>query len=44
MKTGVPLITIRTVRTKLNKEALGKIKNPSKNDGRGCPPLLKFGQ
>ena len=30
MKTGVPMITIRTVRANLNKEALGKIKNPSK--------------
>ena len=29
---------------KLNKEILGKIKNPSKNDRRGCPSLLKFGQ
>ena len=29
---------------KLNKETLGKIKNPSKNDRRGCPSLLKFGQ
>ena len=29
---------------KLNKEALGKIKNTSKNDGRGCPSLLKFDQ
>ena len=44
MKTGVPMITIRTVRAKLNKEALGKIKNTSKNDRRGCPSLLKFGQ
>ena len=44
MKTGVPMITIRTVRAKLNKEALGKIKNTSKNDRRGCPSLLKFDQ
>ena len=44
MKTGVPMITIRTVRAKLNKEALEKFKNTSKNDRRGCPPLLKFGQ
>ena len=44
MKTGVPMITIRTVRAKLNKEALGKVKNTSKNDRRGCPSLLKFGQ
>ena len=29
---------------KLNKEAPGKIKNTSKNDQRGCPSLLKFGQ
>ena len=44
MKPGVPMITIRTVRAKLNKEALGKVKNTSKNDRRGCPSLLKFGQ
>ena len=44
MKTGAPMITIRTVRAKLNKEALGKVKNTSKNDRRGCPSLLKFGQ
>ena len=44
MNTGVPMITIRTVRAKLNKMALGKIKNTSKNDRRGCPFLLKFGQ
>ena len=30
--------------TKLNKEALGKIKNTSKNDWRGCPSPLKFDQ
>ena len=29
---------------KLNKEALGRTKNISKNDRRGCPSLLKFGQ
>ena len=29
---------------KLNKEALGKISNTSKNYWRGCPSLLKFGQ
>ena len=28
----------------MNKEALGKIKNISKNDRRVCPSLLKFGQ
>ena len=44
MKPGVPMITIRTVRAKLNKEALGKVKNTSKNDRKGCPSLLKFGQ
>ena len=46
MKTGVPMITIRirTVRTKLNEEVLEKIKNTSKNDRKGCPFLLKFGQ
>ena len=44
MKTGVPMITICIVRAKLNKEALGKINNTSKNDQRGFPPLLKFGQ
>ena len=44
MKTGVPMITILTVHAKLNKAALGKIKNTSKNDQRGCPSLLKFGQ
>ena len=44
MKTGIPMTTISTVRAKLNKEALGKIKNTSKNDRRGCPSLLKFGQ
>ena len=44
LKTGVPIIIIRTAREKLNKEALGKIKNTSKNDRRGCPFLLKFGQ
>ena len=42
MKTGVPMIG--RVRAKLNKEALGKVKNTSKNDRRGCPSLLKFGQ
>ena len=44
MKTGIPMITIRTVCVKLNEEALGKIKKTSKNDRRGCPSLLKFGQ
>ena len=44
MKTGFPMITIRTVRAKLDKEALEKIKNTSKNDRRGYPPLLKFSQ
>ena len=39
MKTG-----LKTVRAKLNKEALGKIKSTSKNDRRGCLPLLKLGQ
>ena len=29
---------------KLNKEALGKIKNTNKNDRRGCASLLKFDQ
>ena len=43
IKTGVAMITIRAARAKLNKETLGKIKNTSKNDRRGCPPLLKFG-
>ena len=38
------MITIRTVRAKLNKEALGKVKNTNKNDRRGCPSLLKFSQ
>ena len=28
---------------KLNKEAIGKTKNTSKSDRRGCPSLLKFG-
>ena len=42
--TGLPMITICIVSAKLNKEALGKIKNTSKNDQRGFPPLLKFGQ
>ena len=44
MNTGVPMVTIRTLRAKLNKETLGKIKNTSKNDRRGCPSYLKFGQ
>ena len=44
MKTGAPMITIRTVSAKLNKEALRKVKKTSKNDRRGCPSLLKFGQ
>ena len=44
MKTGAPMITIRTVRAKLNKEAIGKIKNTSQNDRRDFPSLLKFGQ
>ena len=44
MKAGVPMITIRTVRAKLNEEALGKIKSTSKNDRRGCPSFLKFGE
>ena len=39
MKTG-----LKTVPAKSNEEALGKIKNTSKNDRRGCLPLLKFGQ
>ena len=29
---------------KLNKEALGNIKNTSKTDRRGCPSVLKLGQ
>ena len=37
MKTGVPMITIRTVRAKLNKEALGKMTEEAVH-------LLKFGQ
>ena len=28
--------------TKLNKRALGKVKNTSKNDRKGLPPLSKF--
>ena len=44
MITGVPMTTICIVRAKLSKDALGKIKNTSKNDQRGFPPILKFGQ